>query len=142
MRVAMIEDFLDPLWRQARPHGFPGSHLLEDWSNGLALHAATSGLGRSVRQVDRRIKRWTGQPLRELRGMGRSERAFFDAITAIEQGRVNWADIADSAGYSDQSHLCRQIRRITGFSPEELRHGIAEDECFWAYRLWGFGDRH
>ena len=46
------------------------------------------------------------------------------------------ADIAADEGYADQSHLCRVSRRITGFSPEALRVRIAEDEAFWAYRLW------
>jgi AraC-like DNA-binding protein len=139
-RVRLIEDFLLPRWRQARPEATRAGRLVADWSHSLALRAATSGLGRSLRQVERRIKQWTGQPLRELRGIGRSEQAFFEAVVALKSGSVNWSDVASNTGYADQSHLCRQTRRITGFAPEELRRLIATDECFWAYRLWGYSE--
>jgi AraC-like DNA-binding protein len=142
-RVTLIEDFLDPRWQAVRPRGLLHSHVLADWQQGLTLRAATSGLGRSLRQMERRIKQWTGQPLRELRGMSRAERMFFDTILALDQGDVNWTELASDAGYTDQSHFCRQTRRFTGFSPEELRRHIAEEESFWAYRLWGFAEpRH
>lgn len=138
-RVARIEKFLEPRWRRVRPKGLLKSNLYADWSNAVAMRAATSGLGRSLRQADRRIKRWTGQPYRHLNALGRSERAFLDAVDAGLRDKLNWSEIADQAGFSDQSHLCRQTRRMTGFTPEELRRGVAEDECFWAYRLWGLG---
>ena len=60
------------------------------------------------------------------------------AATAMAQeaGEVNWAEVADEAGYTDQSHLCRATRRFTGFSPQALARRIAEDETFWTYRVW------
>lgn len=140
-RIQFIESTLDPMWRAARPDGIPGSQLVEDWSSHVALRAATSGLGRSLRQVERRIKQWTGLPLRELKGLGKLERAFFETIQAMENGTDNWSDVAEQAGYTDQSHLCRQTRRLTGFAPEELRRRIAEDEGFWCYRVWGFQEQ-
>ena len=66
--------------------------------------------------------------------------AFFDAVVAGRSGEVNWSDVASSSGYADQSHLCRQSRRVTGFPPAELRRRIFADESFWAYRLWGFSE--
>lgn len=137
-RVRVVESFLHPLWQQARPDAASPSRFFSDWSQNLAVRAATSGWGRSLRQVERRIKQWTGQPWRELRGLSRSERAFFDAVVAGKSGTVNWSDVASNTGYADQSHLCRQTRRITGFPPEELRRRIFADETFWVYRLWGF----
>lgn len=141
-RVTLIERVLDARWQDLRPPSRLGAsgHLFDDWAQGLSLRAANTGLGRSVRQFERRIKQWTGQPLRELRGLGRSERAFFEAVLAEEQGKLNWAEVADGSGYTDQSHLCRQTRRLTGFAPDELRRLIREDEGFWAYRLWGFSE--
>jgi AraC-like DNA-binding protein len=136
-RVALMENFLEPLWQAARPKRPLNAHRYQDWAQALAMRAATSGAGRSLRQVERRIKQWTGQPLRELRGVGRSERAFFEGLAFAEQGeRPNWAAVADSSGYADQSHLCRETRRITGFTPEELYRRIANEEGFWVYRLW------
>ena len=135
-RVHMLQDFLDPLWQQARPRLAWNAQRYQDWAQGLALRAATSASGRSLRQVERRIKQWAGQPMRELLGIGRAERAFFEALAAEGEGRLDWADVAAEGGYADQSHLCRASRRVTGFAPEELRRRIAEDEGFWVYRVW------
>ena len=135
-RVRTIEDFLAPLWLAARPAGMLGMERYIDWVQGLALRAATSRSGRSLRQIERRVREWTGQPLRELRGFGRAEQAFFEAMSRLDLARADWAGLAEEAGYSDQSHLCRVTRRMTGFSPEELRRRIQHDEGFWSYRIW------
>jgi AraC-like DNA-binding protein len=135
-RVAQIEAFLAPRWQAQRPPGaVAGLQHVQDWAHGLALRAASSGVGRSLRQIERRIKGWSGLPLRELRGFARSEQAFFRAL-ADGEGPVRWTDVAADAGYADQSHLCRETRRVTGFAPAELRRRIAEDEGFWIYRVW------
>lgn len=136
VRQQQIEDFLEPRW-QARRHRQPlQGHRMADWAQGLALRAATSAPGRSLRQVERRIKQWAGLPLRELQGLTRAERAFFQVVAAQRHGPVNWTQMAVDAGYADQSHLCRASRRVTGFAPEELRRLIETDERFWAYRAW------
>ena len=135
-RVRLIGDFLSPRWQDARARtGAPTVMRLHDWARALAMRAAVSGVGRSLRQAERRVKGWTGLPMRELRGMGRAEQAFFRTVTDGE-GAVNWADIAADTGYADQSHLSRETRRITGFPPGELRRRIVEDESFWVYRIW------
>ena len=135
-RVALIDDFLGPRWQAARPKQTPGLHRYTDWATGLALHAATSRTGRSLRQIERRILRWAGQPLRELKGLGRAERAFFKVVEAEDNERHRCSALAVDAGYSDQSHLCRESRRITGCTPNELWDRIAHDEGFWPYRIW------
>jgi AraC-like DNA-binding protein len=135
-RVRLIQDFLDPLWQEVRPsHAFQ-SHRLHDWVYGLGLRAATSSKGRSLRQIERRIKQWTGLPLRELHVLARAEKAFFQILEADRRDNFKWVDVAADGGYADQSHLCRVSRRITGFPPEELRRRMTVDEGFWAYRLW------
>ncbi len=134
--VKRLQDFLEPRWQAVRP-GWPmQAQRYGDWAQSLALHAALSAPGRSLRQMERRIKRWAGLPLRELRGLGRSEQAFFNTLAATENGPPNWAELADASGYADQSHLCRATRRVTGFSPDELYRRILADESFWGYRLW------
>ena len=135
-RVALIEQFLLPRWQAVRPQSTPAGVLrLQDWAHALALRAATSGAGRSLRQAERRIKGWAGLPMRELRGLGRAEQAFFRTFEQFEKP-ARWTEVAADAGYADQSHLCRETRRITGFAPAELRSRIAEDESFWIYRIW------
>lgn len=136
-RLQRLEDFLRPRWAQQHPTPGWGPMRYGDWAVHLAQRAAVSGPGRSLRQLERRIKRWSGLPLRELRGFGRAEQAFFDAALAAQApDGVHWASVATDAGFSDQSHLCRVTRRMTGFSPMALHQGITQEEPFWAYRLW------
>jgi AraC-like DNA-binding protein len=135
-QLALIESFLDPLGHAARPNRLLDAHRYRDWAQALALRAATSRSGRSLRQIERRIREWAGQPLRELRGFGRAEHAFFKAMAIDPAQPPVWPEFAADEGYSDQSHLCRDSRRITGFSPAQLRRRTAGDEGFWAYRIW------
>jgi len=134
-RVRRIEDFLEPRWAAVRP-GQALAHRYHDWSIGLATRAAQSAVGLSLRQLERRVKLWTGQPMRELQGVSKLERAFFDAVAAEERGPLNFAAIAVDNGYADQSHLTRVTRRLTGFAPAELNRRIHTEEPFWAYRVW------
>ena len=135
-RFAHIEAFFAPIWSEVRAAQAFGLHRYTDWANELALRAATTQTGRSLRQIERRIRLWAGQPMRELKGFGRAERAFFSAMEASENASLQWSGVAADTGFSDQSHLCRESRRITGCSPAELWERIAHDEGFWPYRVW------
>ncbi len=136
-RLECLEGFLEPRWQSCRPTQPLQAQRYADWATHLAQRAALSASGRSLRQLERRIKRWAGLPLRELRGFGKAEQAFFDTMAAeATRGAVAWADVALGAGFSDQSHLCRVTRRITGYAPQALHDGIYHDEAFWAYRIW------
>ena len=136
-RVRCIDEFLAPRWAACRPGPSPHGSRYADWVQHLGQRAALSTPGRSLRQLERRIKQWAGLPLRELRGHGRTEQAFFDVIsTHLAGDKVNWTEVAADAGYTDQSHLCRVTRRLTGLSPEALRQRVATDPAFWVYRAW------
>ncbi|WP_342119343.1 helix-turn-helix domain-containing protein [Pseudoduganella sp. OTU4001] len=130
-RVAMLEDFLEPRWRAARAGGaFDG--VVGDWVHRLGAQAAAAGIGRSARMVERRIREWAGQPLRRLRRTYRAEQTFL----AARDGKIPLGDAAQLGGYSDQSHMSREAREISGLSPAEiLRRGL-EDETYWIYRIW------
>jgi len=132
-RLALVESFLLARW-QAAAGGRPPMDRYRAWAEHLALRAATSSAGRSVRQAERRIKAWAGLPMRELRALSRAEEAFL--ATGAAQGAQRWAEVAAEHGYADQSHLRRETRRITGFSPAELERRVRQDPSFWAYRLW------
>src|SRR5450830_240682 len=58
------------------------------------------------------------------------------AATSSVGRSPRWAELAEASGYADQSHLCRETRRVTGFAPDELMQRLARDEGFWSYRLW------
>lgn len=135
-RVRRIEDFLEPRWRAIPAEHWSSARTYRDWADGLATRAVTSGVGRSVRQTSRRIRAWAGLPLGSVIGLSRAERALIDAQIAYAHGRVNWAGLAADAGYADQPHLCREARRVTGLSPQQLLERIDNDESFWIYRLW------
>jgi AraC-like DNA-binding protein len=134
--LPLIEDFLLPRWTALRPGSTPAVQRYQDWTQALALRAATSATGRSLRQVERRLRQWAGQPMRELQVLARGEQLFLAAMAASAAGEVRWAELAADAGYADQSHLGRATRRITGFAPQELTHRIHNDESFWPYRIW------
>jgi AraC-like DNA-binding protein len=135
-RVQLIEAFLTPRWQAARTLGAVPVRRFQDWAEGLAVRVLASGVGQSLRQAERRTKAWTGQSLRALRGRGRAEAAFFQARDALDARQLNWADVAASAGYADQSHFCRVARRTTGLSPDVLARRMQQDESFWIYRIW------
>lgn len=133
--LSAFEDQIETLWGKVRPAGSRPTRRLEDWSKSVATRAAFSGPGRSARQIARRIKSWTGVSERDLRGLGHTEQLYAKLHEAIENGGVHWAELAAIAGFSDQPHMIRQLRRSSGFTPEQLRQRARDDEAFWGYRL-------
>lgn len=125
---------LTPLWETVRPTGWDGVHGIADWARLVITRATLSGVGRSLRSIERRTKRLSGQTRRTL--------DFFSAFEVLHQISRNadgadLADIALQAGYADQSHMGRAVRRATGFSPARLNRAIENEEAFWCYRLLG-----
>jgi AraC-like DNA-binding protein len=111
-----------------------GSDRIRHWTYHLMRKAAQTGTGRSLRSIQRRVRRWTGHDMRTLN--------FFAQIEHLHQLAAKGPDappveLAAEAGYSDQSHMGRALKRATGFSPVALNQRIAEDEAFWCYRLLG-----
>lgn len=133
---AFVEQ-IEILWAGARPVGFKPINWVKDWSRSISLKAALTGSGRSARQIARRIKSWTGVSERDLRNFGHSEQLYAKLRDAIENGDVDWAELAAAAGFADQPHMIRHIRRSSGFTPEQLRQKARSDEAFWAYRVLG-----
>lgn len=135
-RVALIEAFIAPRWRQLRELDGNDGSLVGDWVRRLGVQAAASGWGNGARNVERRIKAWAGQPMRTLRRLSRAEQAFLASRDEVTAGTISWTDIAARGGYADQAHLCREARQITGLSPAELMKIKQVDQSYWVYQIW------
>ncbi len=133
-RIQIIEDFLLPKWQSLGQTTTPDT-AFQRWAHGVKDRAAMHAQGRSERQIDRRIKDWTGLPIRQLRGMGRAESTLLQARDALSADELKWADIAATMGFSDQAHLSREFRRITGLSPRTLKERLTQ-ESYWMYQIW------
>lgn len=132
-----FEDEIEALWSAVRSDQGPALKWLKDWTRSLVARAALSGAGRSARQVARRVKSWTGVSQRDLKSLGHSEELYAEIHRALEKGELDWGDLAAASGFADQAHMIRQMRRHTGFTPEELRRFAPSEEALWGYRLLG-----
>lgn len=124
-----LEARLMHLWQDAQQDtGIVG---IRSWLTSLTTRGAGTPLGVGMRQVQRRIKNLTGQSQRDLELYARIEEAFAYAVHHAQ----DLASIAANTGYSDQSHLGREVKRVTGLSARQLRDRTFQDEAFWLYRL-------
>jgi len=55
---------------------------------------------------------------------------------ALDQHGRDQAHFQHRKVLADADPWARETRRITGFSPEALRHGFLHEEAFWIYRAW------
>ena len=78
-----------------------------------ALDGDDTGL--STRSVERRVARATGLTRRAIRQIGRAERA-----VDLLSGGVPAVDAAHEAGYADQPHLIRSLKRFVGQTPSQI----------------------
>lgn len=121
-------------WKSGTNQPPNSTRAISDWSRSLLTRAALSTAGRSIRSLERRIRRDSGQTRRTLDFYSSME----DAHRQISQSELTSpADFALEAGFSDQSHMGRAVRRLTGFSPADLNRAIETEEPFWCYRLLG-----
>lgn len=135
-RARLVDAFLQPRWLAVRAMAASERGTLGDWSRNLALRAATSGMGQSVRNAERRIRSWAGLPMRTLQRMSRAEQALMLARAEQAQGTLSWANVAQDSGYADQAHLSRETRAISGLTPTQLARAMREDDSYWLYRIW------
>ncbi|KQR15887.1 AraC family transcriptional regulator [Cellulomonas sp. Leaf334] len=66
----------------------------------------------SPRSVERHFTHATGMSPREVRRIARAR----EAVARLQRGEAI-ADVAHRLGYADQSHLTRELKRLTGFTP-------------------------
>lgn len=69
------------------------------------------------RRLERLLKKATGRPPMFWRGLARARHA-----ARLLAGDADLAALAVDAGYADQAHLSREMRRWFGASPKDLRN--------------------
>jgi AraC-like DNA-binding protein len=137
-RVELVETSLEPRWRAAHSSNrvsWGPAQRQGEWSRAAISRVHKFAEGRSKRQLERRTRTMTGWSEGGLRNLARVEDALLMAARAT-QPRVNWASIAAEAGYADQSHLCRELRRYTGLSPHQLWLHLQNEQALWVYKAW------
>ncbi|MFB6892701.1 DUF6597 domain-containing transcriptional factor [Kitasatospora sp. NPDC056327] len=91
----------------------------------VRLPELASGLGLSERQLRRRVTDAVGYPPKTLQAVLRFQRALAGARSGGGGeggvgGRPGLAEVAVRAGYADQAHLTREVRRWAGVPPTVL----------------------
>ena len=133
--LSNFENDLEIEWQKTRPNKSMMTQKLQDWFLGIASQSSTSGAGKSLRQIQRRFKSLTGQRQRDVAAYARMENLFTQWIETREDPASSLAGLATAAGFSDQSHMGREVKKMIGLSPARLNQLIKTDESFWFYRL-------
>lgn len=92
----------------------------------------------SARHMQRKFVQLTGATKTQLMLLGRAEKAFLVARQIVlGEGNFDWSELAYRCGYYDQSHLCNEVKRLTGRTPEELRVLASRgDDSLWIFHIW------
>jgi AraC-like DNA-binding protein len=82
--------------------------------------ALAAAMGLSERQLRRRVTKAVGYPPKTLEGILRFRHAITHGRGNPDRRRPPLAEVAVAAGYADQSHLTREVRRLAGLTPRAL----------------------
>jgi len=113
-RFALLDDALAPRLADARP----SPEVAWAWRRLNAAHGRVpiaelaTELGWSRKRIVARFRDEIGLPPKAVARLLRFERARELA------GTMSWGELAFECGFSDQSHLIAEFRRITGRTPE------------------------
>lgn len=136
-KLSSFDEGLLTEWNKTRPRHPIMPQKLQDWLYHILAQAATSPTSKSLRQVQRRFKNLTGQNQREVANYARMETLFSNWLESRKDPALSLAGLAADTGFSDQSHMGREVKRLIGFSPVKLSQLMDTDESFWFYRLIG-----
>jgi AraC-like DNA-binding protein len=120
-RFALLDETLARRLADAAPSGEVAWawRRLRETHGRTAIGALASELGWSRKRIVARFRDEVGLPPKAVARMLRFERARELA------GTMPWAELAFECGFSDQSHLIAEFRRITGRTPETFLQDTA-----------------
>ncbi|WP_166443069.1 AraC family transcriptional regulator [Phragmitibacter flavus] len=90
------------------------------YAESIPTDKLASATGCSARQLNRRFQKAFNMSLQDFI----AHRRIQAAMEALH-GSATLADIASQHGFSDQSHLTRQMRKLTGMTPGQVRRRLA-----------------
>ena len=103
--------------RRAAPGRIQRALALLAGGGGEQVHRVAGALGLSERSLHRELVHWAGLPPKALARIFRMQAA----MRHLRAGRMRLPAIALEAGYADQPHMTRELRRLTGLTPSALR---------------------
>lgn len=104
------------------PDSAPLDRLAKEMSGAPRRLALAAGeLGLRPYQLTRKFVQAFGTTPREYARQARLQRA----MAMLAENRDTIAGIATTAGFHDQSHLCRELKRETGLTPRAFAHALA-----------------
>lgn len=115
LATAILRSFEAPQNTHA-PEAY-GATLMRASHGGLSAGAIAHELGISERHFRRRFRDHLGIPPKTY---ARQLRLTHAATRAEENDRPDWAQIAQIAGFHDQSHMIKDYRAMIGLSPKAL----------------------
>lgn len=89
-------------------------------SDPVPVTVLAASLGLSERQLRRRVTEAVGYAPKTLESILRFQRAITLGRAEANRQRPPLAGLAATAGYADQSHLAREVRRLAGITPQAL----------------------
>jgi AraC-like DNA-binding protein len=85
------------------------------------IHGLARRLGLSERQFERRFVALTGLTPKQFARAERCEQLFARRVDGF-----GWAEIAAACGFTDQAHLVRDFKSMTGIAPEMFAKALLE----------------
>ena len=116
-RWTLVDDFLRSGMQRAAERDRELSYLLAQLARGRRVEETALALGWSRKRLARRFHDATGLLPREFAALARFER-LTRALEADPNAPL--AGAAAAAGYADQPHMTREVRRFASMTPGEL----------------------
>ncbi|MCC5870431.1 MAG: helix-turn-helix transcriptional regulator [Gammaproteobacteria bacterium] len=107
----------------------------DDAAGMLPVADIASQIERSHSMLCRRFKEHVGMTAKRYARIRRANAA----LRAIEAGRRNnGAEMAAYFGYYDQPHMIRELRELTGSSPQVWRDARERQKSIWPFSAWDY----
>lgn len=116
-RVTLLSAWLSAVFEREETHATQFTRQVDAWLETVdpSLDALIAATGMSARQLERNCNRYYGAPPKLL---ARKYRALRAAVM-LARDHVDITDLI-ALGFYDQSHLIREIKQFTGFTPGKL----------------------